>query len=439
MSKFLKSMIVLLAIVAMATPVMAEDMLSLGGQMRVRGWHLDKDTTPTNTWADQRLRIGGKLSIADGVSVTFRTDVTESNWGAGSTYGSGRLGVQQWDRAHLDLAFDSFSIRAGQQWIGLGYSSAFDAQTNGIKLATKGPVAITAFFMLPDDNNTAADDGSLAFDDNKKLADGTDNPNYGDVSLKAPKAEANTADGYFYGANVAFGSDDFKFDVFAAAQQKVTNSTEDVYMVGADATLNLGVIKLVTELEFFTGDASAASAATAYVNAAEAKDAFGTQIMVDVSLAAGEALTFGGQLYYALGDDTDTQYSYLGNGFNGWDPMMEHGTGLNNEQMHPGKYGYNARPYTFFSKNAGVMAGRVYVDSKLSDSFKLGGSITYLEPEEDGNVTVDSAMLATVGIKYNLMANTSIGAQIAYADFDQTNKKATDNALAAGFGLFVNF
>ncbi|MDX2479851.1 MAG: hypothetical protein QNK24_05895 [Desulfuromusa sp.] len=399
MSRFFKSMIVLLAIVAMATPVMAEDMLSLGGQMRVRGWYIDADQDSTKTWADQRLRIGGKLSIADGVSITFRTDITESNWGSNdSTYGSGRSGsTQQWDRAHLDIDLGSFSVRAGQQYLALGISG-FDAQTNGITVKTKGNMPITAFFMLQDDNNT----GSTLDDQN--------------------------ADGFYYGANLGHKGESYKANIFAAGQSKVSNSEEAVYVIGVDLNYDLSAFKIVAEAEFFTGDADADN------------DAFGTQFYVDGSMAASETMTFGGQLFYAAGDDEDTQYIILGNDFGGWDPINEAGSGLNNEQITPGSataLGTDARPYGFFGNNAGVIAGRLYGNFQLSEAFHLGASIAYLEPEDDSNVETESVVDATVGIKYQVMANTSVGAQLVYLDL--SDNPDADSIVMGGLGLFVNF
>ena len=100
MSKFLKIMIVLLTIAAVAAPVMAEDRLSLNGEMRVRGWYIDDGGDSTDSFMDQRLRIGGKLSVAEGVSITFRFDETEATWGnGGSEFGAGRMPQDgmQWD------------------------------------------------------------------------------------------------------------------------------------------------------------------------------------------------------------------------------------------------------------------------------------------------------------------------------------------------------
>jgi len=431
MSRFLKIMIVLLTVAAMVTPVMAEDMLSLSGQMRVRAWSIDDGTTvssatgnstdSTSTWVDQRLRIGGKIAIAEGVSITFRTDVTESNWGGGNTYGSGRLGVQQWDRAHLDLAFDALSLRVGQQYIGMGKTYAFDAQSNGLSIKTNGPVAVTAFYMLADSNTTPAKAAGYKFDA---------------AGATVPTAIADATDkndGFYYGANVGFGADNFKANVFVVAEQGVTgkktskttyatvatgSADEEVYLIGGNVELDLEAFKLIAELDYFTGEAN------------DTDDAFGTQFLLDASVAAGEAVTVGGQFFYAMGDKTDTQYSFIGNGFNGYDPLFAHGSGLDNEAIKAG------RPFTFFGDNSGVIAGRVYADAKVSDALKLGGSLSYLVPEEDSVVTADSAFTMAFGAKYAVMANTSLGVLVEYIDVDDTD---VDAVLAAGVGLFVNF
>ena len=419
MSRFLKTAIVLLAIAAMAAPAFAADNLTLGGQMRVRGWYVGDGTNDgvdsTSTWADQRLRIGGKFSVADGVSITFRTDVTESNWGSGNKYGSGRIGVQQWDRAHIDLDFGNVTLRAGQQFVWFLETGAFNTQSNGLVVKTKGPVAVTVFGFLQDDNGATT--GGYAVDNDKFVGNTTiPNPNYGTIQYTAPSP--NNADGFNYGVNVGFGADAFKANVLVAAQNKVLNSDEDVYLIGGEAIFNLDMVKITTELDFFTGDAAAAA------------DAFGTQFYADAAFSASEAVTVGGQLFYALGDTTDTQYDFLGNDFGGYDPLDALGTGLDNEQIGTG------RPFTFFGNNSGVIAGRVYALAKLSDALNVGASLAYLEPEEDANTTTDSALVVATGLKYAFLTNTSVGVQLQYVDKDDA---ALDAFFAGGVGLFVNF
>ncbi|WP_321368736.1 hypothetical protein [uncultured Desulfuromusa sp.] len=394
MSRFLKVMIVLLAIAAMATPVMAEDMLSLGGQMRVRGWYQDHDLDSTNSFIDQRLRIGGKLSVAEGVSITFRTDFSEQSWGSNAPYG--RTGWQL-DRSHLDLDFSAFHLRAGQLYAGYGLTQVVNSESTGAKFDLKA-IPLSVFFILNDDND-------------------------------------EDSDAYLYAANYALKADAFNANFIAAGQKD--GGLEDVMLFSADMTMNIDAVKVSAELDYFTGD-------DAYGG-----DAIGTQFFADVAFAASEAMTVGGQFYYAKGTDEndETQYTYLGNDFNGYDPFMDIGTGLSNEQNN-----FN-RPFDLGTAllnnfdsdildgdvvSTGVMAARLYVNSKVSDALALGGAFTYAEPDEDFGV-FDSAMFYTVGMTYALMSNTSIHAQVEYVDLDQDLDDDVSSFILGGVGLFVNF
>ncbi len=397
MSRFLKIMIVLLTIAAVAAPVMAEDRLGLSGQMRVRGWYIDNDSDNTTSYMDQRLRIGGKFSIADGVSVTFRTDVTERAWGnGGSEYGSGRMPQdgQQWDRAHLDLDLGNVHVRAGQQYVGYGLAQTVNSQDAGIKVDVKGPVALSAFWLLDDrDVNGFAGDDSI------------------------------DSDSYLFGANVGHKNDNYAGNIFVAGQTKALSVDEEVYLIGADLVYNLEVVKLMAELNFFTGDAT------------DMVDAIGTQFFLDAALSASEMMTVGGQLYYAIAADTDeVQYTFLGNDFNGYDPLFDLGTSLSNEEIDL------QRPFDFTGDFAGAMGARVYVNVKASDAVDFGASIAYLEPEDDEMTDVNSATFIAVAMKYAVMSNTSLQAQLQYTDADvDAGSTRSDSITQGGVGLFVNF
>jgi hypothetical protein len=404
-------MIVLLTIVAVATPVMAEDRLSLAGQMRVRGWHIDDGGDTTESFADQRLRIGGKLSVAEGVTVIFRTDLTEKSWGdGGNTFGAGRLpqdGMQV-DRAHLDLAAGNLHFRAGQQYIAFG-NSGFDAQDAGLTLNVMGPIPVTAFWMLADDNDVAGSAAGFAI-----------NQSTGAIEPVAA-VDANTkSDAFYYGARVAHKGGSYASQLFVAGQQDVNNGDESVQVVGLTLDLDLAPVKLYGEAEFFTGDADANV------------DAVGTQVMLDASMAATEIVTVGGQIFYAMGTDKadEQQYVVLGNDFGGWDPLFALGTGLNNEQIGAG------RPYDLFGGSNGVMAGRLYTSIKATDAATVGLSVAYAEPDED-IAGLDSAMALAAGLNYTVMANTKLGLQLEYIDID--DDADTDEIFNAGVGLFVNF
>ena len=89
-------------------------------------------------------------------------------------------------------------------------------------------------------------------------------------------------------------------------------------------------------------------------------------------MAATDAITIGGQFYYAAGDDEDVQYTGLGNGFNGWDPIFDVGASLSNEAMDLGdnrvcdsaRFPACGSLSDWTGLNAGAMGGRLYASMK---------------------------------------------------------------------------
>ena len=441
--KLLKVAVAALVMAAMVTPVIAEDRLSLNGEMRVRGWHKDfdydgdKDDT-TDTWGDQRLRIGGKIAVAEGVSITFRTDITESNWGSGNTFGSGRTGVQQWDRAHIDLVSGNFHVRAGQQYVAYGMTYAVDSQDNGLAMDYYfGDTPLNVFVLVDDDGATAATPAVPAY---------TLNPDTGLV--EGPDADAadgtaassgfDNADAFLYGAKIAPKFGDVATSFFLAGFND--GNEEDVYLVGADMKADFGGVKLAAEIDYFDGDA----------NDAAGVDAYGTQAMVDASLAASDAFTVGGQVFYALGDDEDVQYTSIGNGFGGWDPINDVGTSLSNEQITYGSP-FNVASISAYEEadqgltSAGSVGGRLYTNFKASEDLSFGASVGYFVSEEDKIADIEVVALAG-GLVYKIMENTSLQLQLQYVDgtANKTDFTAVDgdidfDSFEAGTGLFVKF
>ena len=396
--KMMKLLVAMLVVAGLVVPAIAvaEDRLSLSGEMRVRGWHDDTDfdddltDDDTNTFADQRMRIGGKIAVAEGVSVTFRMDATESRWGTGNAHGSGRIPADsssmQWDRAHLDLTKGMWHLRAGQQYLSLGEVTAVDTQDNGLAMDFKTAVPVKVFGFLNDDNG--ADSDAFLFG----------------ISTK-PTLTVNLAS-----------------EFFAVGQTKTTNADEEAYVFGAALAFLMDPIKLVGELDVFTGDANAT------------QDAMGTQFYLDASMAATPAVRVGGQFYYALAADDDgseVQYVSLGSQFGGWDPIFDVGTNLDNEQIGLGK------PFDFSGMNAGVVGGRLYASSKMSDTVGLGASIAYLTTEDDGIWDANQTAFAA-GVTYAIMSNASLQAQVEYVD-GEADVDGDFDAFRAGTGIFVKF
>ena len=391
MSKFLKIMIVLLTIAAVATPVLAEDRLTLGGQMRVRGAYLDNYISDGEQQDgsmfdfDQRLRVGGKLSIADGVSITFRTDFSEGDWGNDNGYGRFDT-IKDMDRAHIDLDGDMYHLRIGtQNWF---WGKTLDIQETGATFTIKSAMPIDIMYALIDDNQP-------------------------------------DADAHLYAARVGHSMDNYSASLIVGGYNGGATDEASYNLFAGTLDYNLDAIKIMAELDFFTGDYT------------EDVDAVGTQGYVDVSLAASEAMTVGGAFYYAMGaDDDEYQLTYLGNNFNVWDPL-NHGP-MQNYNLQAIK-----RPYDFFGfaesdgyAGAGVMALQGYVGFQANDDLALTGSLAYAEPEDDDNTGVDSALIINVGADYQLMANTDIVAQAQYIDPDAPG---ADALTSVGTALRVNF
>jgi hypothetical protein len=372
-------MIVLVAIAAIAAPAIAADNLSLSGSMRIRGAYLDNGGDYTNTGIDHRLRVGGKFTATDAISLTFRSDFSEGSWGADNGYG--RFGsITQWDRAHLDIDTDSYHFRAGTQYWGLGTMYAFDHQGTGMTLTVKGAAPITMVYSLVDNNETST------------FNDDTD-----DFAVAVTTSVAGVS------PYVAL----------------LKASDTEIYLIGASYAADYDGIKVGAELDFFTGDADATT------------DAVGTQAMVDVSMAASEAATVGGRIFYALGADSDeAQISYLGNGFGGYDPL-NYGP-YENENLQN-----ITRPADAFG-DAGVMALQVYSNFKASDAVGITASVAYAQPEDDDVSTGgDDALFLNVGMTYALMQNAKIKSQVQYVDYDEDENN--DANMSVGLGLWVNF
>ncbi|MBW2474859.1 MAG: hypothetical protein JRE56_09730 [Deltaproteobacteria bacterium] len=440
--KLIKALVVMLVAVGMILPAVAvaEDRLSLSGEMRVRGWYLDQDwddfedpkDDSTDTFADQRLRIAGKIAVAEGVSLSFRTDITETAWGSGSN-GPGNAArggsSQQWDRAHMDLTFSNgFHLRAGQQFFGTFGTNAWDTQDPGLSFDFNPGVKITGFFVVDNQNGDSSD----------TLQSGLIIAPEGD-NFKAKVFVVNQSKGQY-----ATSQWEDNLATLGITGVDLDYTNESVYLIGASGSMMLGPVNLFAEVDFFTGDSFTVTDA----DGSEDLDAMGTQVFLDASMAATDAFTIGGQFFYAAGDDEDIQYTGLGNRFNGWDPVFDVGTSLSNEQMTFNSYGTGdyslfISPFDWTNWNAGSVSGRLYGNFKASEDLSFGASATYLSTEEDDAADADAYALAA-GFVYSLLPNTSLQAQVQYTDgtIDEIAGVDVDgdfNVFSAGTGLFVKF
>jgi len=407
-----KRLAVCLALVTMvgglaAVPAMAADekpvidlpnKLDLGGEMRVRAWWQDFDNQDDRSYLDHRLRLYGKVNVAEGVKVHFRTDLSEQTWGAtDSVYGAGRYPSQsmQVDRAFMELDKYNTRLRAGLQTYYITPSGAVDTQDEGFLVTYKTDVVTVNAFAVLDGSN------DFAFDIPQE-----DWVLGADVKTTLGIVNAEFVAATFTGT----------YQEKDAEGALTVEQDENIYLVGAVASFDVGIASIFGEFDWFSGDVN------------DTVDAMGVQGYVGANLKLSDMLTLTPTFWYAMAaDDNEVQVTHLGNGFNGWDPLFDVGTHLSNEKIGLG------RPYDFTGTGAGVIGGSFISKIKLSNVLSLGAGINYLTVEDDG--VYDDSMLGLVGgVSFKLMDNTSLDAQLEYHDYDNG-----DDVVEGGIYLGVEF
>jgi len=430
--KLLKVLLIGLVITAMAVPVIAEDRFSLSGQMRVRGYVYDVDEESSGfddsgAWNDQRLRVAGKIAVAEGVSVNFRFDATESNenssdavaWGGSNNkkdanghytggsvwhYSQRRADIQ-FDKAYLQLEKNGFSFLAGQMYFGgVGKTRAM------LDVVGAGFIGKYKGFYLAHVKRLDENTGSNSF------ASSTNNgtiTNDGDVSLTVARYDYK-ADSFTVTPMLAYNSDSNWSDY-------------DLFGAGLAGSVNLGPVLLKGEFNMFDGER------------AGNVDLAGTQLYLDGSMAATDTLRVGAMLFYADSQDNgDVQVTNMNN-----DGRVD----WSFADWHPENYGYWStefvREFDIYDPSgasAGVVAGSLYADLKANDklSFKFAGMV--YQTEDDDIADVEGYTL-NAGLAYKLMTNTTLTTHINYnsEDIDLGAVDFTDEYLQAISGIVVKF
>lgn len=360
-------------------PAFAEDRLALSGSFRVRAWDTeDFDGTEAN-YFDQRLRTGAKLNVADDVNVQFRADWGDGTWGQDYTGGGlitrpRRLAqtTVDVDRAFLEIKKEMWSLRAGQQYLGLGVNKVLDANATGIKFDLNFAPVVTSFIYAKMDEN-----GSL-----------TD--------------EGDTEDEDFYALNINYSCDNFTGNVFVAAKNDDTDVEDSPVMVGFEGAAKLGMVNLTSELAIATGDTADGTI-----------DYIGTQFYLAADTNVTDTVNIGARLFYALGTDdpTERQFTTFAN-FGDFDPISM-GTPFDADLS----MAYNVDEiFDPTGDSAGVQG--IMLETKFTpvDVLALGAKVAYLQPEEDSVTDIDSLTAFHVWAAYTIATNTELAVAYLYSD-----------------------
>jgi hypothetical protein len=403
MSRFLKSMIALLAIAAFAAPAMATD-FSVSGQARVEGYYNDLDSADDpSSWFEQRVRLDNRFQVSDEVLVRIRFDF-EGTWGwtgQDTMRNMPHTGAQT-DYAYIQLNKEMFSLTAGQAYFGSSNAILVDHIGTGLSLSLKTPVSVKLMY-------TKYDEGGATF-----------KPYDSDIRTGGSKIDEDaTDDEDFYGAEVAYKGDGFGVSgVYAVLDNKANDDNKSGF--GVAANLKVANFSVLAELDLLDGDNGAGM------------DYTGTQFYLAADTNASEALNVGGFFWYVAGDENDTVITDITN----WDSFNPIWGGYVGAGVVVGSPISGWGPNSFIS-NAGLIAAGLNATFKASDDLGFKAQGVYGVEEDDFAGGFDFLNM-TVSTKYQVAKNTYVMVDAVYEDIDYDDG-GDDNSMSLWSQLQVNF
>ncbi|MBD1401140.1 porin [Pelovirga terrestris] len=399
MSRLVSLLIVLLTI-AVATPVLAEDRLSLSGYMRVRGYYIDNTNFDKNSndssesYFDQRLRILGKIAVADGVSVHFRQNFSNGKWETSST--------ETRPLAWLNVDKGMFNLKAGKMYYGIGNAIAIDTLGTGFVATMNGAIPVEFGYFKLEENNASKDD---------------------DVDL--------------YTLAVKHGTDLYNAVVFGGFLRdggtSGSNDGSKKYVAGVQTNFNLDPVSVNFELNYFTGEDDNNN-----LNTGTKEKYRGLQLFTDVGTALSEQISAGLVLAYAKGYDDKTQVT----------SFTDDGSFL------PETYGFFETDYDSWAdsdnaifriaedgdRNAGSRAVQGYVHARIIDALSVRAMVGYAKPDEKGESNFKSMTYGVASANYQLAANTNLrGVYGYYKPKARVAAQEDDAKQVLAFNLIVRF
>ncbi|MBF0572795.1 MAG: hypothetical protein HQK69_03440 [Desulfamplus sp.] len=378
-----KTTIVLIAAICavmFVAPVYADDKVAISGGFRVRAWDTKNQDFggSDNSYFDQRLRIGTKINVADDVTVQLRADWADATWGDGFNGGlitrprAKATNTLDIDRAFVDIKKEMWSLRAGQQYMGLGVNKVLDANVPGFKFDLNfAPVTTSLLYAKIDENGSLSDEAT------------------------------NQQDEDFYALNVNYTCDVFNGNLFVGAKNDDTDVEDSPVMVGIQGTGKLGMVNLTSELAMASGDTNKGKT-----------DYTGTQFYLGVDSNVSDAVNLGAEIVYALGttDANETQFT----GFCNWWTF----TPMSMNTPFSGEFAATPTADIFdpTGDSAGVQGITVQAKYTPMDIVALGAKFGYFQPEEDTVTTVDDITSFNVWATYTIATNTQLWITYLYSD-----------------------
>lgn len=416
MKKSTQVLVALLALVAAAAPAFAEDRLSLSGEMRVRGFYVDtvEYGEQRNEFFEQRLRLGGKLTVAEGILVNFRFDATDETWGLGedaeNSKDANRKAEMQWDKANLQIDKESFSLVAGQQEFSLGNDIVVNHLGAGLNATIAGTVPVTLMYTKLNEGGDTTDKNGSYDADLYAVA----------IAHAGKEYEASL---FYARVNDAQG-DYFTNDGDLAASDPILYTYTEVRAnaVGLTYDGTFSNLELTTEFDYFFGDAESTLGNG---------DVIGTQLYVDAATKLGEQTTVSLSGFFAKGaDQGEVQFTQLSDEQD-WDPCTC--GAMNGDYSILPSGGYEI--FDFTGDDAGVLGAQLHADFELTKELTVMTSVLAFFPEAGENTAINNTLGGTVSAAYALYDNTTLSAQGSYSSSDSTGKDIDQYAVLTNLSV----
>ncbi len=388
--------------VMFAAPAFAADNLDISGSFRTRLWDYDSkgfvDDADEN-YFDQRMRVKAKIKASDQAYVVIRADMGDTQWGNGFDGVIARPGAQadnyrqaiDFDRLYGHYETETWSVRVGQQYLGLGVLEVLDANTTAINFRLKmGAVEPSLIYGKVEENGSVNDDGA---NDDTNL----------------------------YAINLSFDIQGWDSNVFYALADDDAADTE-AWGLGFYTSGKLGVVALTGELAFLGGDAGANV------------DYEGVQFYLKGEGNLNDAFKVGAEFLYAQGADAgEDQLTNLAD-FGDFTVVDTNAPCATDVTI------VADGPFDYTGDNAGVVAGTLFASYQATEQFSFGGKFSYLTPEEDENTNIDSTVSFSAWANYDLGSNTSFMVLYNLSSHDYDVDPANEDDQGIFYARFlINF
>jgi hypothetical protein len=436
MKRFFIVALALSLALSMVSFAAAEDRLSLSGSYRVESWiRNDRDyndgAADDQAFFDQRFRIGGTITAAEGVTAHFRFDLGEGTWGGGGmgtiaqsgrpvvttgntgatdtavagtnhTHTGGNANVNsqfQLDRSFLQVDRELFRFRAGQQYSSFGHAIVMDHNATSFWLRLNLPVQIDLLYTKDSEGGN--------------LMDNTGNE-----------------DRDLYGVQLVYVTDNYSLGAFYIGVNDDSANDNSPNAFGLHARLGWGALELLAELDFLGGENGN-------------NDLTGAQFWVQGTYTLSDKFSLRGDLYYAKGRDENDANEVQVEAVTDWGSFLPVEAGSSLETWHGSINGTTFDP---LGDNSGVIGFSLSGVYKVIEALDLSLGFTYLTPENDSAQlnaarTWDSSWIINAGIDYDLMEALSLKAAVSHHAPSFSDNPATpdDAATVALAVLQVNF